>query len=246
MPSYNPQRDEGIDAMRRGDIGTALPLLESACVSNPDDFYAHLVLGGAYYSLKQDAKAVEMLNCAIVLNPESAQAHYNLGIALERMEKLEEAVASVERAVKLHPTYPQAASVLRKWKRRLASLPEEETALVSSRVNNRPKTRRRAATQGVTDKKEEVSYYTFEPVECPEANQALIIAVLSLIPTFTGIVLGPIAIGRAIAARRWIKGSPYLKGENRAVASIFIGLVGSVISTMEFIIYAVPTLLRAR
>jgi hypothetical protein len=67
---------------------------------------------------------------------------------------------------------------------------------------------------------------------CPEAEQALGLAVCSLF--LVGPVLGPIAIWRGLDARSRIASSPYLSGAGMANAAILVGAVGIVLSLVEW------------
>jgi hypothetical protein len=61
-------------------------------------------------------------------------------------------------------------------------------------------------------------------LSCREANEALLLGILS-IPCF-GIILGPIAIFKAIAAKKSIARDPRLRGAGKATAGLLLGIVG--------------------
>lgn len=108
------ERDEGLAALRRGAFDTAVVLLESACRQDPDDFWAHLYLGGSYHQLHRSDEAIRTLRLAVRLQPGNAQAHYNLAIALERAGSQEEAVREVQSALTVQPDYPLAQQALQR------------------------------------------------------------------------------------------------------------------------------------
>lgn len=65
---------------------------------------------------------------------------------------------------------------------------------------------------------------------CEQADRALLLSVLSVVLVLVGFILGPFAIFHGVEARRWIGASPYLTGGGRALAAIFIGALGTVLS----------------
>ncbi len=263
----NLDRDKGLAALRRGDYDEALPLLERACATGPNDFYSHMVLGGIYYELKRDDESVKMLLKAVQLNPDNSQARYNLGLALERIGRKKEAEQAVQSALQLQPDYQQAERVLRRWKRRAAAeagLPAEDTSVefeeehpdsdaggqqmpAASALIQLPEPTHKRRTARRPAKKEEQAghydHYHFEPIVCREAREALTFGLLSLIPLLVGLVLGPLAIARAVKARKWIHASPYLAGSRTAALAIFLGSLGTCISLLEVWKWLMPTLL---
>lgn len=123
-----PEKELGLEALKRSDYASAIAHLEQASREAPDDFALLLYLGGAYHETKRDSEAVAVLERAVSLQPENAHAHYNLGISLDRVQKTDDAIAALERALDLQPDYPLAASVLQKWQR--------EHGLVSEGLND--------------------------------------------------------------------------------------------------------------
>ncbi len=113
------EREEGLAALQRGDFQTAAVYLETTIQKDPDDFQAHLYLGGVYHHLERYANAVRVLTAATTLQPTSAQARLNLGIAQEQNGELEAARASFQQALRLLPDYPQALEALQRLKGRL-------------------------------------------------------------------------------------------------------------------------------
>src|SRR5438105_13594230 len=108
------ERDLGVEALQRGDGAAAIQHLEQACAESPDDFRAHLYLGGAYGQQNRAEDAVRVLTRAVELQPTSPQAQYNLGVALERAGRAADAAPALEKALALQPEYPQAQAALRR------------------------------------------------------------------------------------------------------------------------------------
>lgn len=99
-----------------------------------------------------------------------------------------------------------------------------------------PKSRQAKARVSVEDGTEDYSY--FVPVPCQEATEALQIAIASLILFVIGVILGPIAIRKAIEAKRWIAASPYFTGATQANIALVLGVLSTVISLLFCIHYA--------
>jgi len=60
-------------------------------------------------------------------------------------------------------------------------------------------------------------------IPCKEAGSALIIAIVGLI--ICGVVLGPIAISKALKAKKMIEANPRLTGSGKATAALVIGIL---------------------
>ena len=60
-------------------------------------------------------------------------------------------------------------------------------------------------------------------LRCKEASDALKIAIIGLI--FIGIVLEPIAISKALKAKKIIKNNPRLTGSGKATAALIISII---------------------
>src|SRR5262249_23428128 len=103
LQTMSAERDLGVEALQCGDGASAIRHLERACSESPDDFRAHLYLGGAYGQQNRPEDAVRALTRALELQPTSAQAQYNLGVALERAGRIGGAAAAHERALALQP-----------------------------------------------------------------------------------------------------------------------------------------------
>jgi hypothetical protein len=68
---------------------------------------------------------------------------------------------------------------------------------------------------------------------CPEANEALKYAIIGLF--CFGIILEPIAISKALKAKKMIAANPNLTGSGKATAALIIGIVGLVLWVLGLI-----------
>ena len=68
---------------------------------------------------------------------------------------------------------------------------------------------------------------------CPEANEALKYAIIGIF--CFGIILGPIAISKALKARKMIAMNPRLAGSGKATAAIVIGSIALVLWALSMI-----------
>jgi hypothetical protein len=62
---------------------------------------------------------------------------------------------------------------------------------------------------------------------CAEANEALKYAIIGIF--CFGIILEPIAISKALAAKKMIAANPNLTGSGKATAAMIIGIIGLVL-----------------
>jgi len=109
MPS---EKETGLAALQKGDFVNAVPALESAILSDPNDFDAHLYLGAAYSQAERHTEAVETLTKAVYLQPMNAQVRYNLAVAFERAGWNEQAVEVLKQVLEIQPNYAQAQQAL--------------------------------------------------------------------------------------------------------------------------------------
>ena len=68
---------------------------------------------------------------------------------------------------------------------------------------------------------------------CKEAGSALTYAIVSLF--CCGIILGPIAISKALKAKKMMDQDPRLTGSGKATAALVIGIVGLVLCVLVII-----------
>lgn len=68
---------------------------------------------------------------------------------------------------------------------------------------------------------------------CPEADEALKYALIGII--CFGIILGPVAISKAMQAKKMIAANPSLTGSGKATAALIIGILDFVLSLLFFV-----------
>lgn len=105
-------KDAGLAALQRGDFAGAIPSLESAAQSDPNDFDARLYLGAAYSQSERHTEAVETLTQAVYLQPMNPQVRYNLAVAFERAGWNEQAIEVLGQVLQIQPDYAQAQQAL--------------------------------------------------------------------------------------------------------------------------------------
>jgi hypothetical protein len=69
--------------------------------------------------------------------------------------------------------------------------------------------------------------------EPPEAGEALKYAIIGIF--CCGIILGPIAISKAMAAKRAIEANPGMEGSGKATAALVIGIIVTVLNVLGLI-----------
>jgi tetratricopeptide (TPR) repeat protein len=95
----------GVVAYQRGEVGTALRLIERALPALPKLPDVHLNYGNALRETGKLAEAVVSYRRAIGLNPDYGMAHNNLAAALNQQGEFAAGLASSERAVALIPEF---------------------------------------------------------------------------------------------------------------------------------------------
>jgi Flp pilus assembly protein TadD len=100
--------DLASDAMNEGRHQEALPLLQEAVASDPDDARVHNSLGVALSAAQRTAEALEQFRIASRLSPDYPDAHSNLGSALVESGRPGEAIVEFKKALALSPDYPEA------------------------------------------------------------------------------------------------------------------------------------------
>ncbi len=108
------ERDDGIAALQRGDVSTAVVQLEQACRLDTNDGPAHMYLADAYRQSGQDEAALGAMSRASQLQPTSPQVRYNLGVLFERVGRIEEAASAYRQALALQSEYPAAQQALQR------------------------------------------------------------------------------------------------------------------------------------
>jgi tetratricopeptide (TPR) repeat protein len=95
----------GVIAYQRGEIGTALRLIERARPELPELPDIHLNYGNALREAGKLAEAVASYRRALALKPDYGMAHNNLAAALNQQEEFTAGLASSERAIALIPEF---------------------------------------------------------------------------------------------------------------------------------------------
>jgi serine/threonine-protein kinase len=92
--------------------GDAVPLLRTAQLRYPNDFWLNLRLGRALSKAHTDDEALGFHRSAVALRPDSAVAHNNLGVSLGELQRLEEAMREYRTAIELDAKFAIAHSNL--------------------------------------------------------------------------------------------------------------------------------------
>jgi tetratricopeptide (TPR) repeat protein len=99
----NRQFQSAVAQYDAGKYPEAAAQLEKLLPSTPNSFEVHELLGMAYASLSQEAKAIEQLQAAVRLKPDSAAARTNLAASLSRAGDLQLAGEQFRKALELEP-----------------------------------------------------------------------------------------------------------------------------------------------
>src|SRR5262249_44229104 len=110
-PNSSP-RDEGIQALRAGEIDRAVELLGRAVMLDDHDAEAKALLGVAYSQKGLHAQAKRALQTAVELQPQNANFRFNLGVALERAGALQGAAVAYRDTLQLNKDHQQARAKL--------------------------------------------------------------------------------------------------------------------------------------
>jgi tetratricopeptide (TPR) repeat protein len=94
--------------IQRGRFAEAVALLEPTTRESPDADAAWLLLGRAYFKLRDFTRAEPALRRAAQLNPDAPQPHFFLGTMLLYQGKNPAAEAELRHAVRLKPDYADA------------------------------------------------------------------------------------------------------------------------------------------
>jgi len=109
----NPEHAEAFKLLvlvmyQRGEIGSAVKLIERALPDLNDQALVHLELGYALQTQARLDEAAASYRRGLALRPDVAEAHNNLGYVLQAQNRLDEAAASYHRAVQLKPDFAEA------------------------------------------------------------------------------------------------------------------------------------------
>jgi uncharacterized RDD family membrane protein YckC len=105
-------REQGVQALREGNLDGAVDLLARAVMADGQDAEAQAFLGVAYSQKGLHAQAKRALETAISLRPQEPRFHFNEGVALEAAGDLQGAAAAYQETLRLNPQHPQARARL--------------------------------------------------------------------------------------------------------------------------------------
>lgn len=105
-------REQGIQALREGNLDLAIDVLVRALVADSQDAEAQMFLGVAYSQKGLHAQARRAPQNAVELRPREARWYFNLGVALEQSGDTSGAVDAYRQAVRISPEQPQARARL--------------------------------------------------------------------------------------------------------------------------------------
>jgi uncharacterized RDD family membrane protein YckC len=107
-------REQGIQALRDGDLDQAIEVFTHALIAERRDAEAQMFLGVAYSQKGLHAQAKRALQTAVDLRPQEARWHFNLGVALEAAGDASGAVSAYRCAVQIDPEQAQARERLQR------------------------------------------------------------------------------------------------------------------------------------
>jgi uncharacterized RDD family membrane protein YckC len=105
-------REQGIAALREGDLDRAIDCLGRAVALDDRDAEARACLGVAYSRKGRHAQAKQMLQAAVELQPQNARYRFNLGAALEAAGDAAGAALAYREALRIDPAHAQAKARL--------------------------------------------------------------------------------------------------------------------------------------
>jgi len=107
----------GVIHYQRGEIDTAVPLLERAAAAQPREAEFHNNLGLAYAAADRDRDATSEYRAALELRPDNAAAWNNLGLVLQAQNETGGAIEAFRNALAFAPDFTHA-----RWNLSLALL----------------------------------------------------------------------------------------------------------------------------
>ena len=109
----------GLEAMKEGNIDSAIAEFEQASQERGNDYRIFNYLGAAYAAKGRYEKAIGAFKRAEQIAPNISKIHYNIAQAYEAVGILTEAEYEYEKALTLDPTYTRAKEALMSLKSRL-------------------------------------------------------------------------------------------------------------------------------
>ena len=105
---FEGRHKEGVNEYSNENHPSSITYLSDAISLNPENQFAYLNRGDAYYSLKQYKKAIEDYSKTIELDPENVIAYGRRGDAYGRLKQYERAIIDYDKAIALDPEYAPA------------------------------------------------------------------------------------------------------------------------------------------
>lgn len=105
-------RDQGIQALRAGDLDKAIDVLARAVMADDSDAEAKALLGVTYSQKELHTQAKRALQTAVELQPHNPNFRFNLGVALERSGDLQGAALAYRDTLQLNKDHAQARAKL--------------------------------------------------------------------------------------------------------------------------------------
>lgn len=102
--------DEGLAALRTGDVAAAAAAFAKAMQADPGHIDARYHLANAYRDLRRLDEAERELRIVVAARPDDPRAHTALGLILQETGRPAEAVAAHAAAMEADPTYVTAAT----------------------------------------------------------------------------------------------------------------------------------------
>lgn len=108
VDALNPDEQNRLSTVQRGDYSTAIPLLEQTLQQNPRDFYSWWLLGDCYLASGNFRNADQAYSICIAMQPQIAVAYFLRGNARMGEERFAAAIDDYRKAGELNPKWPQA------------------------------------------------------------------------------------------------------------------------------------------
>ncbi|MDP6925119.1 MAG: tetratricopeptide repeat protein [Candidatus Scalindua sp.] len=105
---FEGRHKEGFSEHSNENHPSSITYLSDTIRLNPENQYAYLNRGDAYYSLKQYKKAIEDYNKTIELDPENVIAYGRKGDAYGRLKQYKNSIINYAKAIELDPEYAPA------------------------------------------------------------------------------------------------------------------------------------------
>jgi tetratricopeptide (TPR) repeat protein len=108
MDEAGKRREQGAALLRDGRVLGAVEALKAAVELDPMDVMAWRLYGGALAQAARPQEALVAFEEAARLQPEAAKNHYNVALTLLTLEQRKQAKERLEQALALDPSYEQA------------------------------------------------------------------------------------------------------------------------------------------